>query len=556
MAKWVWSRNSKEYQKALSRSFLSTREAFRAIINDYHLHINESDIYQEAQAYAFAKTDSEFLILTGTSPATMAGATFTAFLTAVLTIIFPPAGAAAWSLWGIALSIEVAAISFAFYKEGFLDNRLSFQYKEAANISQQAQATKNAATAQKSQLTRHLIYQPYAICANGEIYTSGAAGSQSFTPTQAYDPTKGLRGDYNPPQIDDVIYNRHQTKLAGNAEFNLAEQEGLPAKIINNYKQRNDELKKEIKDRDTQIREGFKKLVENNFGFWDSGKHIERYYKNAIKQRIDPLKNIYRQNDMLEKLQSYSRGEMADFDYQYLTEKKLTLQRQREILDELIKSYESKLNDKKDRIEKGAVILGLFISFLSSFYKYLGELKGWDYKPNAKDVNEFEFDEQAEFFFTGQGLRGHFGNRIGNVWMGIKEERSGFLHTYTQEAYFRNESAYKRLSKIRFETLGWGGVLAEMRYIQDSYGYGRYRTLGSFDKKEGFHFLIPSTAVYWYSSGIFGLWSNEARISYIRTYRLDTAIMENYRTIWDTYRTYHLSDSEWDRAWQIYLQGG
>lgn len=64
-----------------------------------------------------------------------------------------------------------------------------------------------------------LIFNAYEIFANGEIYKAQNAGSQSYSPTLEYDPSKGILGSYKKIDEDEKITTRAHTIEAGNMEY-------------------------------------------------------------------------------------------------------------------------------------------------------------------------------------------------------------------------------------------------------------------------------------------------------------------------------------------------
>ncbi len=97
-------------------------------------------------------------------------------------------------------------------------------------------------------------------------------------------------------------------------------------------------LKNRYKQNDFLHKLGNYSKGKEYFGYLDSGKHIEKYYKHSQDKRIEPLKNRYKQNDFLHKLGNYSKGKRADFFYEYLKEHKLTPEQRQKILQEVLEN--------------------------------------------------------------------------------------------------------------------------------------------------------------------------------------------------------------------------
>lgn len=61
--------------------------------------------------------------------------------------------------------------------------------------------------------------QAYPAYANGALFKRGAAGSQSFAPSSAFDVTKGLSGQIKTESIDEMLTGRGHFAAAGNAGY-------------------------------------------------------------------------------------------------------------------------------------------------------------------------------------------------------------------------------------------------------------------------------------------------------------------------------------------------
>ena len=69
------------------------------------------------------------------------------------------------------------------------------------------------------QIALFMCFATNEIFANGSIYNAGRAGSESYTPTQAHNPNKGILGIMQTQFIDEILCNRAQTSMAGGVAY-------------------------------------------------------------------------------------------------------------------------------------------------------------------------------------------------------------------------------------------------------------------------------------------------------------------------------------------------
>ena len=111
--------------------------------------------------------------------------------------------------------IGASAARYHSYKASGLGRLAMFVQSKTAFLRE-----KSAKEQQSYALTNMMIYGEYAIYANGSIYNQGAAGAgQNFSPTIAFDTTKGLRGDIQRDGLDEQIMGRVGGDLAGGQNF-------------------------------------------------------------------------------------------------------------------------------------------------------------------------------------------------------------------------------------------------------------------------------------------------------------------------------------------------
>lgn len=543
----AWDRDSKSYQRIKNRYKNKRLEAFTTINAEHNLCLPQEWLEAEAEAYGRVKADSEVFLFSELDPISMAFITVGAILTTIITIIAPPAGWLGWTLWGVALGGQVGVSVLTITQQGFLDQVAYSLQAQALNTTAQANLTKNTLEARSNQLSDFLIYNPYAICADGEVYKAGQAGGESFNYTKAYNPAQGLLGEYTLSPIDELTQNRSHKHLAGNDAYTTAHNPlPIPRKKAElAFESVQGGIKASIQARLDQINEGYMKLSKEYFGYLDSGKHIEKYYKHSQDKRIEPLKNRYKQNDFLHKLGNYSKGKRADFFYEYLKEHKLSPEQRQKILQEVLEYYKGKLESASTPIAKGAIFLELALSFVESFYTDLGELGGLEFAGNYDDGSAiFETSSVADHYFHSNDTSVFFlsGKTLGlqpPSWWGGTDK--GHLHA-TRSIQFANEAFVQAKLKLDFYTLGWREILHEFDEIynhiaKDSYGY---------------YFATHKRAkAWWIIINIFGLkFYDDDIFDYLTLYTLDTGTINVFLALLD--RKPNLSEQEWEQAYKLY----
>lgn len=548
----AWDRDSKSYQRIKNRYKNKRLEAFMTINAEHNLCLPQVWLEAEAEAYGRVKADSEVFLFSELDPISMALITVGTILTAVITIIAPPAGWLGWTLWGVALGGQVGVSVLTITQQGFLDQVAYSLQAQALNTTTQANLTKNTLEARSNQLSDFLIYNPYAICADGEVYKAGQAGGESFNYTKAYNPAQGLLGEYALSPIDELTQNRSHKHLAGNDAYTTAHNPlPIPRKKAElAFESVQGGIKASIQARLDQINEGYMKLSKEYFGYLDSGKHIEKYYKHSQDKRIEPLKNRYKQNDFLHKLGNYSKGKRADFFYEYLKEHKLSTDQRQKILQEVLEYYKDKLESASTPIAKGAIFLELSLSFVESFYTDLGELGGLEFAGNYADDSAFSSKAEAEFYFHSQGRSKAFflnGKTRGLPLPNFNTDKR------TRKVTFANETFVQAKLKLDFYTLGWREILHEFDEI---YNHIAKEPIPDDDLIHCgayiYHFCIHKSSgrAYWVAGWFITTIYDDKNFDYITPYTLDTGTINVFLALLD--RKPDLSEQEWEQAYKLY----
>ncbi|WP_407379487.1 hypothetical protein [Helicobacter sp.] len=555
----AFDKNSKTYQRIKNRYKSERLKQFTQINTAHSLGLTQEWLEREADAYADYKASSEVFLFSELDVFSMIMFSVGAILTAVFTIVFPPAGWLGWTYFGISVAAQAGTLALTMTQQGFLDQVAAFTTAQIQNTQLQSSLTKSTLERQSGQLSDFLIFAPYEICATGSVYKAGCAGSESFNPTKAYDPTQGLRGDFATSPIDDTLQNRAHKSLAGNASYD-AHANPLPipkAKAQLDFSQNQQGIKSSIKSANEDINEGYMKLSKEFFGFFENGKHIESYHKHSIDKRIAPLKNRYCVNDFLEKLKNYAKGLRADFFYETLKEKRLTLEERQQILEETLKHYKDKLEAAaSDKIAQGAIFLEMGVGFVEGFYKTLAEQTSRDIKGNSHDESAYPSKKDAENLFNGwSGDSPPFFARnayfLNGKTQGLPPPVYSFVGNLYKTCRFVDEPFAKQKLKLDFYALGWSEILHEFDEIYNNILKQTYRLDGELRTIYSFA-LLHSQRAYWvaWDFPLLPTIYDDKIFHYLVDYTLHTPSVELFLKLRD--KRPQLTPSEWEQAYRVY----
>lgn len=548
----AFDKNSKTYQRIKNRYKNERLKQFTQINTAHSLGLTQEWLEREADAYGDYKASSEVFLFSELDVFSMIMFSVGAILTAVFTIVFPPAGWLGWTYFGISVAAQAGTLALTMTQQGFLDQVAAFTTAQIQNTQLQSSLTKSTLERQSEQLSDFLIFAPYEICATGSVYKAGCAGSESFNYTKAYDPTQGLRGDFATSPIDDTLQNRAHKSLAGNASYD-AHANPLPipkAKAQLDFSQNQQGIKSSIKSANEDINEGYMKLSKEFFGFFENGKHIESYYKHSISQRVEPLKNRYRANDFLEKLKNYAKGLRADFFYETLKEKRLTLEERQQILEETLKHYKDKLEaHASDKIAQGAIFLEMGVGFVEGFYKDLQDMESWEFAGNGANDSAFAGKTSAELYFHSKGRSSAF--FLNGKSRGLPPPNFS-SDNRTRKVVFSSEAFVKDKLKLDFYSLGWREILREFDEIYDYIIRERQPDEDGIHRgKYSYSFCIHKSAkAYWVAGWFFVTIYDDGVFDYVTPYKLENGVGDMYLQLRD--KRPQLTPSEWEQAYRVY----
>ena len=560
----AWDKNSKSFKKIKNRYKNERLKHFNNINQAHKLALPQEWLEQEAEAYGDYKASSETFLFSELDPFDMVVMAVGLIITIVVTIKLPATAAFADKLWfkilaGIGIAAEVGGIALTMAKQGFLDQVGEFTKAQTQNTNLQKNLTQNALQSQSRQLTDFLINDPYAICATGYIYKHGEAGSESFNYTKAYDPTQGLRGDFHSSPIDDTLQNRAHKTLAGNSTYdNMQNPLPIPkAKALLDFSQEQQGIRLSMQNANEDINEGYMKLSKEDFGYFENGKHLEKYYKHSHKTRIEPLKNRHRINDFLEKQKNYAKGLRANFFYEYLKEKHLTLEQRQKNLGETLQYYKEKLEAQaNDKIEQGAIFLDLATYFIQSFYDILRDQSARDIRGNSHDDTAYQNKSTAENIFNGwHGNDAPFFDRsayfLNGKTIGLPPANYGYADERLYTTFkFADEPFAKAKLALDFYTLGWREILYEFDEIYNNLLRKSY----TFDNKHQVSYalaLVHRQRAYWVAGWFIVDIHDDKEFTYLVEYHIDTPTIELFLNTRS--KRPQLEPNEWEQAYNKYI---
>lgn len=308
-----WKKNRDRYYKEKKRQY-------QAISNKYGLGLKYEEYDPIAWKYADDKARSERGFLGSLFSGGNIFKTLLSVALAVISVVFPPLSVASSSalmaLVGVGAIVGLGATLYSVYAYDKMVG-LSLESQKYASSTSALKAHLDAKM-QKDALTHMLIFNPYEIFANGEIYKAQNAGSQSYSPTLEYDPAKGILGAYKKIESDELITTRAHTIEAGNMDyFSHTLQHEVPLKSASlPLEAILDGLENKRRINNQRITEGFLELNKLYFNLLGTA---QRIYERVIKEQIEPIENYMIQSDFLERLKNYNKGLRADT--QWLTKK-------------------------------------------------------------------------------------------------------------------------------------------------------------------------------------------------------------------------------------------
>lgn len=199
----------------------------------------------------------------------------------------------------------------------------------------------------------------YSIYADGGIYTQNAPGSQSFSPSLAYDTTKGLREDLKEDKIDEMIMTRAHYTQGGNDGFINEISEGYIEKGEGglSVREKQDSLMLNARSNNERIFEGFTELVGVGFDFCGTA---NKHYEEVVKAQVHPILRTICTEDFIDKNKNYNRALRLELPLHF---------------DELTKTRESTQKERDEAFKKSEAFLRVLESDYRQWLENSEELK-------------------------------------------------------------------------------------------------------------------------------------------------------------------------------------
>lgn len=147
----------------------------------------------------------------------------------------------------------------------------------------------------------------YNIYADGSIFRQNAPGSESFSPSLAYDTSKGLRGDLKEDSVDEMIMTRAHYREAGNEGYLNELSEGYIKKGEGgiSVKEKQDSHLINAKKANDRILKGFSELVGVGFDYKGTA---NKHYEGVIAKQVHPFFRQICTEDFIDKNKNYNRA--------------------------------------------------------------------------------------------------------------------------------------------------------------------------------------------------------------------------------------------------------
>lgn len=147
----------------------------------------------------------------------------------------------------------------------------------------------------------------YNIYADGSIFRQNAPGSESFSPSLAYDTSKGLRGDLKEDSVDEMIMTRAHYTKGGNEGYLNELGEGYIKKGEGgiSVKEKQDSHLINAKKANDRILKGFSELVGVGFDYKGTA---NKHYECVIAKQVHPFFRQICTEDFIDKNKNYNRA--------------------------------------------------------------------------------------------------------------------------------------------------------------------------------------------------------------------------------------------------------
>ncbi|WP_205436234.1 hypothetical protein [Helicobacter suis] len=314
----VFDRGDKKYKAYVREWSAHYKRLYCETRDNYNLHIDDYTCECNAIRTAKAKADEHFQVFTdafkGDNLWNFIGALIGAIVGVALAVFTGGASLVA-SVTSITSAVVSGVVSItSTIVGGILNTNASHAIKFYNSASTALGLARNVAHTQNNTKNNArvnaLIYHPYAILAESNIYKDGAPGSVSYAGgVESYNPMRGILGTKTINVLGEKITNRAHRHLAGNANYEPLDLP-IPRAEHDLYNpQKINYLKIKIDSRMKQLEQGFKILAENYFGAFDDGANpLPRMFEEHQKQDLSPIINNINTESFIIQNQYYRLG--------------------------------------------------------------------------------------------------------------------------------------------------------------------------------------------------------------------------------------------------------
>ncbi|STP14295.1 Uncharacterised protein [Helicobacter cinaedi] len=182
--------------------------------------------------------------------------------------IFPPTAVAGWVMVAGVVSSIIGGVTALTLQvlEIKSTQMLEFRSKQISSLGKGTHLQQEHLKAMNQQITDLLIYNPYAMLPEGELYKKDRAGSIGYQAgLEAPNPMRAINGQYKENALSKQITNTAHTNLAGNKDYNPNPLPFPTQDFKENAKFVKEGIMADVKAHATQIQKGFSILAENYF---------------------------------------------------------------------------------------------------------------------------------------------------------------------------------------------------------------------------------------------------------------------------------------------------
>ena len=302
--------NRKERDAHAEDVYNKTMPIYIQTNNTYNLGIDYSALRYHCLQYAHAHALKEYG--DGNEVFNDTGKIALILVSAIVSIVITAFSDVSLGYFFLIASFEVIAAGAGIATIGVINvnkTRMNITNNFINSINNAKHILKSANDVKNKQVTDLLIYQPYAMFANGEIYNKDRAGAVGYQAgLEAVNPMRAINGEYKENELAKQITNTAHTKLAGNDEYNPLSLP-FPQKKFELYSAQSTQIQAvNIKQEMEQIQRGFSILAENYFCF-DDRKAFKKYFDENIHRRVNPKIKELNSFLFLEQNRYYNKGE-------------------------------------------------------------------------------------------------------------------------------------------------------------------------------------------------------------------------------------------------------